>query len=361
MKGSQMLRTPQRRRPRLGVALAASLAATALAISGCSGGTPAASGKSQITIFNGATGTIAENFNPFSPTMLQPTLGVIYESLYYYNLASTAAPAAQLATAFKWTDDGKQLTITTRKGVTWTDGKPFTAKDVAFTFNLIHKTPSLNTSGLNATATATDDSTAVLTFSKKSFTQEPQVLGNTAIIPEHIWSKISDPAKDINKSPIGTGPYKLGTFTSESYSLSRNADYWEKGKPQIDTVRYISLATADAASAALLAGQVDWMSSFLPNLQDLIKGHKNLAYVNTPALTTSLFTCSNAALGCTGPQTDPAVRQAIYHAIDRTQINKLAGGGFAVPASPTMLLPDRDKAWIANPDDVTAPQSGDAS
>ena len=63
------------------------------------------------------------------------------------------------------------------------------------------------------------------------------------------------------------------------------------------------------------------MSAFLPNLQALLNGHKNLTYVNTPALTTSLFTCSNASLGCTGPQTDPAVRQALYYGIDRTQIN----------------------------------------
>jgi len=368
MKGPKMLLTSQRKRTSRGVTVAAGLAASALALTGCTSGSsgpsasgPNGSGKSQITIFNGATGTIAENFNPFSPTLLQPTLGVIYEPLYYYNLASTAAPKPELATAFKWNAGGTRLTITTRPGVKWTDGQPFTAKDVAYTFNLIHKTPALNTSGLNATATATDDNTAVLNFKGKSFTQEPQVLGNTAIIAEHIWSKISDPAKDINKNPVGTGPYKLKSFASQSYSLTKNTTYWETGKPQIDTVRYISLATADAASAALLAGQVDWMSAFLPNLKDLIKGHKNLTYVNTPALTTSLFTCSNASLGCTGPQTDPAVRQAIYYAMDRTQVNKLAGGGFAAPASPTMLLPDRDKAWIANPADVTAPQSGDAA
>lgn len=368
MKGPKMLLTSQRKRTSRGVTVAAGLAASALAVTGCTSGSsgpsasgPNGSGKSQITIFNGATGTIAENFNPFSPTLLQPTLGVIYEPLYYYNLASTAAPKPELATAFKWNAGGTRLTITTRPGVKWTDGQPFTAKDVAYTFNLIHKTPALNTSGLNATATATDDNTAVLNFKGKSFTQEPQVLGNTAIIAEHIWSKISDPAKDINKNPVGTGPYKLKSFASQSYSLTKNTTYWETDKPQIDTVRYISLATADAASAALLAGQVDWMSAFLPNLNDLIKGHKNLTYVNTPALTTSLFTCSNASLGCTGPQTDPAVRQAIYYAMDRTQVNKLAGGGFAAPASPTMLLPDRDKAWIANPADVTAPQSGDAA
>jgi peptide/nickel transport system substrate-binding protein len=355
-----MLFSSLRRRTRLGLAATGVAAVAALALSGCSASS-SASASSSITIFNGATGTIAENWNPFSPSQLQPTLGVIYEPLYYYNLASTSKPKPELATGFSWNSAGTQLTITTRKGVKWSDGTAFSAKDVAYTFNLIHDNPALNTSGLNATAKATSADTAVLTFPTKSFTQEPQVLGNQAIIPQHIWSKVKNPTTTINAKPVGTGPYTLKTFNSESYVLQKNTHYWEPGKPKIDTVRYISLSNADAASAALLSGKVDWMSAFLPNLKQLVGNHKDIAYVNTPALTTSLFTCSNAALGCTGPQTDPAVRQAIYQAIDRTQLNKLAGGGFAVPASPTLLLPSRDKSWIANSADVTIPQTGQAS
>ncbi|PCN48153.1 ABC transporter substrate-binding protein [Curtobacterium sp. 'Ferrero'] len=355
-----MLFTTARRRRRL-TAVAAGLATiTALALSGCSS-TSSGAGTSSITVFNGATGTIAENWNPFSPSMLQPTQGVIYEPLYYYNLASTSKPQPELATGFSWNDAGTQLTITTRKDVTWTDGKPFSASDVAFTFNLIHDTPALNTSGLNATAKATNSDTVVLTFPEKSFTQEPQILGNQAIVPEHIWSKVKDPTTTINANPVGTGPYKLQSFNAQSYVLTKNTKYWQPGKPAIDTVRYISLSNADAASAALLSGKVDWMSSFLPNLKQLLANHKELSYVNTPALTTSLFACSNADLGCTGPQTDPAVRRAIYQAIDRTQLNKLAGGGFAAEASPTMLLPDRDEQWIAKSEDRTAPQEADTS
>jgi peptide/nickel transport system substrate-binding protein len=368
MKAATTLTAAQRRRRGGRLVVTALLSIASIAIAGCSssssgsnkGSSSTGSGKTQITIFNGATGTIAENFNPFSPTQLQPSLGVIYEPLYYYNLASKAAPTPELATAYKWNADGTVLTITTRTGVKWTDGQPFTAKDVAFTFNMIHNVPALNTSGLNGVASTTDDNTAVLTFKTKSFMQEPQILGNTPIVPEHLWSKM-DPTKDINANPVGTGAYKLASFSSQSYSLTKNTNYWDPGKPKIDTVRYISLATADAASAALLAGQVDWMSAFLPNLNQLIGSNKKLTYVNTPALTASLFTCANAAMGCTGPQTDPAVRQAIYYGIDRTQLNKLAGGGFAAPASPTMLLPDRDASWIADPNNVTAPQTADVA
>lgn len=363
-----MLLAFQHKTTRRWLASAALPCAAALLMAGCSSGSSTASGSrssksgpSELTIFNGQTGTFSENWNPFSPTLLAPVLGIIYEPLYYYNLASSAAPQPELATAYAWNADGTQLTITTRSGVTWSDGQPFTAKDVAYTFNLIHSTPALNTSGLNATATAPNDTTAVLTFPKKSFMQEPQVLGNTAIIAEHSWSKITDPSKDLNKNPVGTGPYMVKSFASQSFTLAKNPHYWQPGKPQIDTIRYIALASADAASAALLAGQVDWMSAYLPNLKQLLAGHKNLTYVNTPALTTVLTTCANAQLGCTGPQTDPAVRQAIYYGIDRTQLNNLAGGGFAAPASPTMLLPDRDKSWITDPASVLAPQTADAA
>ncbi|WP_255658236.1 ABC transporter substrate-binding protein [Actinoplanes sp. L3-i22] len=348
-------------------AAVAATAALTLAVAGCSsggGGTdaPKNAANSSITIFNGSTGTIVENWNPFTPTFLQPTNGLIYEPLYWYNFAAEAKPTPMLATGYAWDTAGKVLTINVREGVTWSDGQPFSAKDVAYTFDLISKNKALNSTGVSlASSVAKDDKTAVLTFTKPSFTDEAAVIANTPIIAEHVWSKISDPAKTINPNPVGTGPYKLKTFSAQSYVMEKNASYWQPGKPQIQNVRYIALATADAASAALTAGQVDWMSAFLPGLDQLLKNQKNLTYVNTPAMTTSIFACSGADLGCKGPQTDLAVRQAIYWALNRDQLNKLAGGGFAETASPTMLPPKRDKAWIANPNDLNTPAGPDVA
>ncbi|GIF15604.1 ABC transporter substrate-binding protein [Actinoplanes teichomyceticus] len=355
------------RRGRLG-AVVAGTAALALTAAGCSGGAgdgekPAGNAaNSSVTVFNGATGTIVENWNPFSPTFLQPTNGLIYEPLYWYNFATESTPTPMLATGYSWDAAGKVLTVTTREGVKWSDGQPFSARDVAFTFDLIRRHKAINATGLKlVSSTAEDDRTAVLTFEKPSFTDEAAVIANTPIIAEHVWSKISDPAKTTNPKPIGTGPYKLKTFTAQSYVMEKNASYWQPGKPRIQNVRYIALATADAATAALTAGQVDWMSSFLPGLEQLLKSQKNLTYVNTPTLTASIFTCAGADLGCTGPQTDPAVRQAIYHALNRDQLNKLAGGGFAETASPTLLLPQRDKNWIADPANATTPGGPDVA
>ncbi|PFG43938.1 peptide/nickel transport system substrate-binding protein [Isoptericola jiangsuensis] len=363
--------TTQRRTSRRVLGAAAASAAIALTAA-CTAGTGTGAGTgttgtdgggtTSITVFNGATGTINENWNPFSPTALQPTLGVIYEPLFWYNLAETSEPTPLLGTDFSWNYDGSQLTITTREGVTWSDGEPFTAADVAFTFNLLQSTPELNTSGTAATAEATDDTTVVLTFPEpSSFMQEAGVLGNQAIVAEHVWSEIDDPVTTINPDPVGTGAFTLKEFSPQSYVIEANENYWDEGKPAIDEARYISLETADAAAGALLAGQVDWMSSFLPGLDQMLADNEQISYVNTPALTASVFTCSNADLGCEGPQTDPAVRQAIYHALDRTQLNQLAGGGFAGVASPTLLLPERDAGWVADDANLEVPQTADVA
>ena len=357
-----MLRNPTNRtRTRRLVSVAATATATALLLGACSStatGNQAAAKDASITV---AAGDItAKNFNPFSTTALQPTLGVIYEPLYWYNFAKQSDPTPVLATGYSWNAAGTELTIKLRPGVKWNDGQPFTAKDVAFTFNLVATTPALNPSGLAATAKATADDTAVLTFKSKSLMQEPAVLANQAIVPEHIWKDIKDPTTNLNENPVGTGPFKLKSFTPQSYVLTKNDQYWEQGKPIIKEVRYLPVQSADAASAALVAGKVDWASAYLPGIDNIIKSNKDLTYVNTPVMTTVLVTCSNSGLGCTGPQTDPAVRKAIYLAMNREQLAKLAGGGVAGVGSPTLLLPGRDDDWIADAGSAKLPQSAGA-
>ena len=359
-----MLRNPKdRTRTRRLVSVAAVATATALLISACdgaaAGGGQAAAKDASVTV---AAGDItAENFNPFSTTALQPTLGVIYEPLYWYNFAKQSDPTPVLATGYSWNAAGTELTIKTRHDVKWNDGQPFTAKDVAFTFNLVAKTPALNPSGLAATAKATADDTAVLTFKSKSLMQEPAVLANQAIVPEHIWKDIKDPTTDLNKNPVGTGPFKVKSYTPQSFVLTKNDQYWEQGKPEIKEVRYLPVSSADAASAALVAGKVDWASAYLPGIDNIIKSGKNLTYVNSPVMTTVIVTCSNAQLGCAGPQTDPAVRKAIYLAMNREQLAKLAGGGVAGVGSPTLLLPGRDDEWIADAGKAKLPQAPDSA
>lgn len=85
----------------------------------------------------------------------------------------------------------------------------------------------------------------------------------------------------------------------------------------------------------------------VPDVKDVEKNYPGYRAVITPVNQIALYTCSSATMGCRGPQTDPTVRRAIYHAIDRTQLNTLAFEGTGSDVSPSFLLPDRDGDLIS--------------
>src|SRR3954453_10962454 len=128
-----MLRNPMNRtrtRRLVGLAAAATASVMLAACSGAAAGDqPAGNKDASITVAAGDI--IAKNFNPFSATALQPTLGVIYEPLDLYNFPQQSDPTPIPAPDFSWTAAGTELTIKLRHGVKWNDGQLFTAKDVA--------------------------------------------------------------------------------------------------------------------------------------------------------------------------------------------------------------------------------------
>ncbi|MDR2895976.1 MAG: ABC transporter substrate-binding protein [Propionibacteriaceae bacterium] len=356
----------------VGVALLASLGLT-----GCSnnpgGGSStgaddgAKADDSAITVFSGQVGNYtAPNFNPFNNTgaFLQPTQGAIYESLFYFNKAQVSDPVPLLGQSYSWNDDGTVLTIKIREGVKFSDGTAMTADDVAFSLNLYASEPSMNGGTQRYDVKKVDDTTVELDFYEVGFTMEAAIVSTQAIVPKALWEDIDDPTSGTNENPVGTGPYMLADngYTPQAITLQRNPNYWGTGDeaPTIEWVRYVTLANADAATTALQQGEVDWMGSFLPTLDDIVADSNGaITYSNTPLNTTSLFACMNPDLGCSGPQTDPAVRQAMYYAMDRTQLNEQAGAGFGTPASPTLLLNTVNEPQITNQDWLETPQTAD--
>ena len=334
---------------------------------GSQGGASGVVSGTSVSVFTGQVGDFtAPNFNPFNTTgsFLQPTQGVIYEALFYYNIARADKPRPVLGTSFSWNDDGTVLTVKIREGVKFSDGSPMTADDVVYSLNLVSNNQALNTSGQVWTTAKVDDSTVTLTFPKPAFTLEAQILGREPIVPQAIWKDIADPTAGTNDKPVGTGPYMFDQYTPQAIVLKANPNYWGTGDeaPAVESVRYISLANADAATTALQQGVTDWQGSFLPTLQQLIDGSKGtLSYSNTPQATTGLFTCSNADMGCKGPQTDPVVRQAMYYAMDRSQLNTQAAAGWSKPASPTLLPNFVNGDDITNPDYKEVPQTADVA
>lgn len=336
-------------------ALSPAVAMMTLSLAACSGGVPpktAGQGGTGgagpiLQAYRGASGQFVENYNPLSPTQLGDVNGLIYERLFFFdNLAPLGTPPApELGKSYELDKSGKVLTVQLQAGVKWSDGQPFTAKDVAYTFNLMRKTPALNVTGNTPAAKATGDLSVTLTFDSSGFADAPTILGSP-IVPEHIFSKMKVVTTDANKKPVGTGPMKLDSFTAQSYLLTKSDTFRAADKVAPKGVRYYSLSGNEAATNKLLAGDLDWAGIFIPDVDKVIKPFPNLHSQPTTNQQVQLTTCSNAKLGCTGPQTDPAVRQAMAAAIDREQVNKLAYYGKGIPISPTFALPKRDEKFI---------------
>jgi peptide/nickel transport system substrate-binding protein len=342
---------------------AAVLVAAALGLTACgeSGGSKSGGGAADATLvaYTGQSSDYAVNFNPFAGSI--GGQGTIFEPLFYYNILRAAEPEPRLATAYAWNADGTQLSITLRDGVTWSDGQPFTAKDVVFTLKVISEHDELNGVGYQGTATAPDDKHVVIAFDGPSYVVGPQVLGRVFIVPEHKWKDVKDPATDTAASPVGTGPYTLAEFKPQAFTYAANPTYWG-GAPAVQKVRFLALSGNQSGEQALRAGQIDWQSAPVPDVKNIEKNYPGYKAVVTPLNQMVLSACANAALGCAGPQTDPAVRQAIYLGLNRTQINSLAFENTSSEISPGFGLVKRDAAVISpRLQNKTAPMQPDVA
>ncbi|MGO3506763.1 ABC transporter substrate-binding protein [Brachybacterium tyrofermentans] len=304
--------------------------------------------KKTILTTNATEATLTRNLNPHSPSVIPMVQGLIYETLFYFNPLKPIdqEPVPQLGESYEWNEDGTALTVSVRQGVTWTDGEPFTAGDVAFTFNRVSETDALNDGGTAPTAEATDDATVVITYAESSYLEGPNALARTWIIPEHLFTDVEDLATYANEDPIGTGAFQLDDFTPESYLLLANPNYWEEGRPGIDGLRAITTSGNQSATDQWLAGDIDYMSAAIPNLEGHVEKNPDLAYTNTGISQAALFAASNTELGCEGPQTDVAVRKALYYGMDREQLSKLAFFDLGTDISPSFALPERDADFI---------------
>ena len=328
---------------RVAAALVSVLGLTATAC-GPSGGSSA--DAATLIAFTGQNGDYQGNFNPYSPTANEG-IGTIYEPLFFFNaMQRDAKPKPRLGTEFFWNGNGTELHILLRDDVKWSDGQKFTSRDVVFTLDMVRKNSTMNSTGFKGTPTAVGDNHLVVKFDEPSYMEGPQVLGRLWIVPEHLWKDIANPATDPMKNPVGTGPFQLEEFKPQAITLKANPGY-HGGEPAVKKVRYLSLAGNQGGADALKAGKIDWQTGPVPDIKNVEKTYPGYRAITVPQNQIALFTCSSAELGCTGPQTDPAVRKAIYHGINRSQLNALAFQDTGSEISPGFALLKRDEPYIA--------------
>ncbi|MFF2274738.1 ABC transporter substrate-binding protein [Agromyces sp. NPDC058126] len=344
-----------RSKRRIAVALAAGAAALAVGLTGCTPSTGSGGDAAVLRVWAGSATPINNNFNPFAvDTAVHATFGAIYEPLFFFNQLSADAPVGLIGDGYEYSEDGRTLTVTIKPDLKWSDGEDLTAADVAFTFGY-----GSNKSEQFVSAEATDDTTVVLTYTEPQFTSASLTLGSTYIIPEHIWASIDDFMAETNPEPVGSGPYVLKSFSDAAYTVEAN-DLFRDGAPAVEQVQYVGLDSNQSSQDLLTTGKIDWVGQFIAN-PDAVTGSGEITTLNQQQDPTTITTCANAELGCVGPQTDPAVRQAINLAIDRATIAEKAFAGLAGESSPSFTLQPRDEQWLSDPELATSPQQADAA
>ncbi len=276
------------------------------------------------------------NYNPYSPKPLTTTW--LYEPLIVRNNL-TCEETPWLATKSTW-DGANKLTLDIRDGVKWSDGQAFSAKDVAFTFNLMKQYPGLDTSGVwndtfgaPATSVTAEGNKVVFTFSGNAAAKYDGII-STKILPEHVYSKVGDPTKYVDKAPVSTGPYKVGTYNGRRLVLERRPDYWQADKVKVKKI--ILEGTYDAAQAALKlrSGQLDAYWGEIPNPKK--------TFVDADPKNNHFYYAPNGMTVLTGndqkpPFNDPKFREAISYAMDKQSMSTKATYGIMKPASQSGL------------------------
>lgn len=276
-----------------------------------------------------------ENYNPFNTTTVLPTvIDFMYEPLVIFNALQGGTPEYRLAESYEYSDDLLTLTFTLREGLTWSDGMPLTANDVAFTFDLMAEYPALDARAVwpkLESVTAVDDRTVEIRMKEVDAGLIYQLV-QVYTVPEHIWAEVGDPVTYSNNTTVGSGPLtEIERFTPQEYIQCANPNYWDAESLHVDCVRLPQLANNDQVLTAAANGELDWFGSFLPDIERTYVGTDpdNHGYW-FPAGSPVFFSLNmeTSEPGLDEAFNDVAFRRAFSMAMDRQAMVDIAGYGY---------------------------------
>ncbi|MFP3986526.1 ABC transporter substrate-binding protein [Streptomyces sp. E11-3] len=296
-----------------GTGALAAAAALAVAASACSA--PGDSGGGSGGAKDSAVVGIA-----YEPESLSPLLGYgkdgnskIFDGLLTHDADMKLQPALAKALP-KVSDDGLTYTYQLREGVKFSDGKPFTAGDVVFTYETILDKKTNNASkgeldALKSVATKGDDTVVFrLKYPYAPFAERTVL----PIAPAHIAGKQDVNNGDFTTKPIGTGPYKLVNWSKgEKLTFTANPGYWG-GAPKVKDLTMAIIEDDDIRATRLRAGDLDG-AILPPNLARTFAADKNRTTYAATSFDYRVVTLPthNKVAG------DAAVRRALDVAVDR--------------------------------------------
>ncbi|MCS0636504.1 ABC transporter substrate-binding protein [Streptomyces sp. LP05-1] len=285
-----------------------------------------------------------DSLSPFLAQRLTSTTihRLVYEYLTNYD-PEDGRTIPGLATAWKSSPDKLTWTYTIRENSTWSDGKPATAEDAAWTFRTMMTNPDAATANGSFTAnfrevTAPDPHTLVIRLKKP---QATMVALDVPIVPKHIWEKVRDFStfnNDRSLPVVGNGPFILTDYKVDQYvRLRPNKKFW-RGAPKIDELVLKYYKDGDAAVAALRKGEVSFVPNLTPAQAASLKSAPDVKVNDAPGRRFLALAVNPGARARDGQRfgnghpalLDPAVRTALFLAVDRATLVEKVFQGHAV-------------------------------
>ena len=307
--------------------------AAALALAGCSiqiqsAPDPSIPEDTMLVAADNGSPMFERNFNPFLNSKRVATY-YMYEPLVILdNVTGDEFP--WLATGYEQPDPST-IIFTIRDGVTWQDGKKFTPEDVVFTFDMLKQFPATDAQGIwDYIRSVESDEDTVTVHLQQPDVPAASLIATTLIVPEHIWKDVEDPASFRNPDPVGTGPYMLGNYAPQQYTVDKYQDYWQADKVAAE---HLILPAANTQLDVATKGY-DWAYSFISDVDNVWVGAGNdNTYWFPPGGTIALFPNLTKA-----PFNDLNVRQGLSLALDRGAVGDAAAEGYMDEAGQTNIL-----------------------
>jgi len=330
-------------------------ALAALAATACGTSTGGAGPIKQGGLFRLGSSSTIDSLNPFIAFQSDAysTFEYIYPMLVQYNPKLQFVP--DFARSWQVSPDGKTWTFHTQPNAKWSDGKPLTAADAAWTYNTIlkfQKGPTANSAGYVAhmkSVAAPNSTTLVLTYSKPVANVLSQVQ-QVPILPEHIWAKYATGnGKALktftNPAPIVSGgPFELVKYVPKQIALfKRNPDFYGP-KPHIKGLGLQFFGTNDAMITALKSGQLDGVETVVPTSVAAVRAAHFVMPENAGVAFDDFIINSNPKQDPSHAELlNPLLRQAFDYAINRQAIVKVALLGYGQPGS--SIIPPATGHW----------------
>lgn len=270
------------------------------------------------------------------------TLSYIFDTLMWKD-ESGLVP--YLAEDYSVSEDGMTYTFQLRKGVSFTDGTPFTAEDVKFTFDYMKEHPYKWVSvSMVEEASVVDEHTVEIRLNKTYNPFLSDVAGSLPILPKHIWENVTEPETFTEpEAAISTGPFILENYDAAAgtYTFKANEDYFY-GDVQIDKLVIANVSGGDSKEA-LLSGEIAAAPNISYKAAMSLKDSPEYTVLEGPGLSVTrlYFNFDEEAMAV------KEIRQAMYHAVNLDEIVEKAYGGAGYAGSAGHVQPGTP--WY-NPD-----------